>query len=120
MGINNRINEALELRNMKAVELAELTGLSQGVISSYRKQRWQPKQTALYSMAKVLDVSEMWLAGYDVPMERPLVQKEADNLAVIINKIKNDRRYQDIVSCILELDEGKLRVLELMVEQLNK
>lgn len=72
---HNRIGEALSIRNMKQVELCEKTGISKGALNNWIKQRWQPKQTAIYKMAKALDVSEMWLAGYDTAMERPTSQK---------------------------------------------
>lgn len=69
---NNRIAEALDLRGMKQIELCELTGISKSSLNAYVKQNWQPKQNAIAKMSSVLDVSEMWLAGYDVPMERDL------------------------------------------------
>ena len=62
----NRIAEALTLRGMKQVELVEKSGIPKSSINNWISQRWQPKQEALYKMAKALDVSEMWLAGYDV------------------------------------------------------
>lgn len=120
MGVNNRINQALEVRGMKAVELAERSGISESLIASYRKQRWQPKQTALYSMAKVLEVSEMWLAGYDVPMERPVEQVSMDKLSTTVNTLRNNKRYQELVNAIIELDEEQLTLIENMVNQLKK
>ena len=60
---------------MKQVELCEKTGIAKGTLNNWLAQRWQPKQEPIMKMAQVLDVSEMWLAGYDVPMER---QKNTD------------------------------------------
>lgn len=39
-------------------------------ISQYVSGKFEPRQTKLYILAKALDVSEAWLMGYDVPMER--------------------------------------------------
>lgn len=45
-------------------------GISEAVISQYRSGKYEPKQDRLDEFAKALDVSEGWLMGYDVPMER--------------------------------------------------
>ena len=50
----NRIRKALSLRGMKQSELCERTGIAKTTVSSWTNQRWQPKQDALYKMAKVL------------------------------------------------------------------
>ena len=70
--MENRISEALSLRGMKKIELAEKTGISKATISHWNNQKYQPKQDNLMKLAKALDVSEMWLAGYDVPMENEI------------------------------------------------
>lgn len=118
--IKNRLSEALSLRSMRQVDLAERTGLTQSQINSWKRNRWQPKQEALYKMAKVLDVSELWLAGYDVPMERPVEQKKMDDLAEIIHKLRNNNKYVDIMNYIIKLDDTQLETVELMLEGLSK
>lgn len=64
-----RLQQALELNNIKAIELSERTGISRGALSSYISGRWKAKQDNLYRIAKALNVSPAWLMGYDVPME---------------------------------------------------
>lgn len=118
--IKNRIAEALSLRGMKQVELAERSGLTESQIASWKRNRWQPKQDALYKMAKALDVSELWLAGYNVPMERPLEQKKADELASIIHTMRSNKKYVDIMKYIIDLDEAQLETVEAMLKGLVK
>ena len=65
-----RFNRALSAQNMKPAELAEKTGLSKSTISHYMSGYTKPKSDKLFILAKALDVSEAWLMGYDVPMER--------------------------------------------------
>lgn len=65
-----RLREGLALRNMKAAELAELTGIGESSISQYKSGKYEAKQDGVYKIAKALDVSEGWLMGLDVPMER--------------------------------------------------
>jgi ribosome-binding protein aMBF1 (putative translation factor) len=116
----NRIAEALSLRNMKAVELSERTGISKSSLSSYISNRWQPKQEALYKMARVLEVSEMWLAGYDVQMERPVEQVRADELAQIVHRLRKDKNMKSLVSSICKLNDDQLSIVENMVNEFNK
>lgn len=70
--LGQRLQQALEKQHMKAIELARKSGVSRGIISSYISGRWKAKQTNIMRMAKALNVSEAWLMGYDVPMERPV------------------------------------------------
>lgn len=120
MEIQNRIDEALHIRGMKRIELSERTKINKSSISSYCRQRWQPKQDALHRMATVLDVSELWLAGYDVPMERPVAQKKMDQLAESILKIKSNDRYMYLVNSIVKLDEAQLDLVENLIHQFIK
>lgn len=66
----NRIKEALQIRNLKQADLVEKTRISKGALSSYISGNYVPKQKNIYLIAKALDVSEAWLMGLDVPMER--------------------------------------------------
>ena len=67
--IKDRLNEALQIRNMTANELAKQSGLNKGSISKYRRGDIVPKQNAIAAMARALTVSPAWLMGYDVLME---------------------------------------------------
>lgn len=71
-------------------------------------------------MAKALDVSEMWLAGYDVPMERPTSQKKMDALHETIELLKKNERYFNLISNIISLSDDQLILIENMVNQLTK
>ena len=55
---------------MKQVDLVSLTGIGKSSISTYLSGEYEPKQRNIYKIAKALDVSEAWLMGEDVPMER--------------------------------------------------
>lgn len=44
--------------------------LGKSAISQYVNGKVVPKQDKIYIIAEALDVSEAWLLGYDVPMER--------------------------------------------------
>ena len=65
-----RFIEALAVKGIKQSDLVIKTGIGKSAISQYATGKYQPKQQKLYLLAKALDVSEAWLMGHDVPMER--------------------------------------------------
>lgn len=66
----DRLNEALSIRNIKPVELAEKLGVTEGTISQYRKGITKAKSDRLYEIAQILEVDPVWLMGVDVPMTK--------------------------------------------------
>lgn len=116
----NRIAEALSIKGWKQVDLVERTGIAKASINAWVKQNWQPKQKSLMKMAQVLDVSEMWLAGYDVPMERPEAQKKTDELVQLISEIRKSKDLQHLFSSICNLTGDQRKTIETMVNELNK
>lgn len=116
----NRIAEALSIKGWKQVDLVERTGIAKASINAWVKQNWQPKQKSLMKMAQVLGVSEMWLAGYDVPMERPVAQVKNDELVWLINIIRKDNNLQRLFTSICNLTDDQRKTIESMVNELNK
>ena len=98
----DRLNEALSIRNIKPVELAEKLGVTEGTISQYRKGITKPKSDRLYEMAQILDVDPVWLMGVDVPMN-----EEERAKSIIQDYIDNgsDPRHTDTVAVISEEDK---------------
>lgn len=105
---SERIKEAMKLRKMKQVDLAERSGINKPSISCYISGKYEPKQMALYQLGRALDVAEMWLAGYDIPMERPAEQKENDELADLMERIKKDPEFKRLVCRINHLSSEQL------------
>ena len=64
-----RIEKALIIRNMKQSELCKLANVPKSSLCLYLKGAYEPKQDKIFKMANVLNVSEAWLLGYDVPMD---------------------------------------------------
>ena len=108
--IRARIKQGLQMRNMKQAELADKTGIDKGQISSYLSGKYKPKQENLSLLAAALDVSEYWLMGLDVPMER-----EGSEEAVREQK----KRFEAYVQGIYELREPEmvLKLYEQMTEE---
>lgn len=67
---SNRLQELLDIKNIKPSEIAKLTGVHKGNISHYLKGDWQAKQDTIYKIAAAFNLNEAWLMGYDVPMDK--------------------------------------------------
>lgn len=67
---SDRLKRAMEIRGLKQADLIERTGITKGALSSYVSGSYKPKQKNTYLLAKALDVSEAWLMGADVPMDK--------------------------------------------------
>ena len=65
-----RISKALDIKGMKQADLCKLAKVPKSSLSLYLSGAYEPKQNRIYDMARVLDVNEAWLMGYDVPMDR--------------------------------------------------
>lgn len=66
----NRIAQALKIREIKPADLCKLAKVPKSSLSLYMSGAYEPKQNRVYDLALALNVSEAWLMGYDVPMER--------------------------------------------------
>lgn len=118
--VENRIQEALDIRGMKQIYLADATGISRGTVNNWIKQKYQPKQKGLMAMAKVLKVSEMWLAGYDVPMERPAAQIKGDKISDIVKELRESDRLVELVSKLPSLTDSQLVTIETLLTEFSK
>ena len=85
--IAERMREALSIRNMKQVDLVTKTGIGKSSISTYLSGEYEPKQRNIYKIAQALDVSEAWLMGFDVPMERTMSTEKVVDIMSIPNII---------------------------------
>jgi len=65
----DRLEKAMKLRHMKAVDLHRKTGISESTISQYRSGYAEPKKQKLAVIASALDVDPSWLMGLDVSIE---------------------------------------------------
>lgn len=91
---SNRLNTAMRIRNIKATELSLKTGIAKSSLSEYINGKYEAKQDGVYLLAKALNISEAWLMGLDVPMERipdafrkigatPLSEIETTNVPIL-------------------------------------
>lgn len=101
----DRLREAMASRGMKAVELSMKTGVPKSAISFYLAGKSEPKTDRHYIIAKALDVSEAWLMGYDVAMERAPTAKKNDRLAELVVRMRRDSDFFSMVSDLADLPQ---------------
>ncbi len=74
-----RLNRIMKERRLKQVDILEMARpycnkfgvkLNKNDLSQYVSGKVEPGQNKLLILGRTLDVSEAWLMGYDVPMER--------------------------------------------------
>ena len=78
-----RLATALSIRKMTQRELCDRAGVPKSSLSLYLSGAYEPKQNRIYSMAVALNVSEAWLMGYDVPMEREPKQNNTPDVQTL-------------------------------------
>lgn len=109
--ISKRLSYALHIRNMKQVDLIEKTGIQKSSISQYLSGYAEPKADRIYIMAKALDVSPVWLLGYDVPME------EGSEIEVPEEIVDEDLQFLEMFKSLSDDDK---KVIIRMMENMMK
>lgn len=115
-----RLKKALDIREKKAVDLAKDLNIPKSAISQYLsgKSKTIPSPR-LYAICKYLDVSEPWIMGFNVPMERPAAQKESDELGEIIEKLRKDKGFRNLVVKLNKLNPSKLESIMNLLDVLD-
>lgn len=63
---SKRFQKAINMSGLKPIEVANKTGLDKSLISCYLAGKYKPTSINLEKLANTLNVSEIWLEGYDV------------------------------------------------------
>lgn len=106
----NRLKTAISLRDTTAAELSRQTGLSKPKLSQYINGQYEAKQHATYILAKALNVSEAWLMGFDVPIDR-MPDEERRTAQKITKELSIEERANQILSGLTD-SEGDTLMLD--------
>ncbi|WP_195395030.1 helix-turn-helix domain-containing protein [Veillonella parvula] len=60
-----RLNSILQKRNLSQADLSKMTGIRSSSISDWLNGKYEPKQDKISIIAEALNVSPVWLIGYD-------------------------------------------------------
>lgn len=96
MAFQDKLKELLTKQNMKAVDLARATGLSEAAISDYLKGKKEPRGRQSISIAKALGVSldTLWETGFSEIKKSPeptdVDSEDVHPLLKIYNELNTD------------------------------
>lgn len=116
----DRIKQAMDAAGKRQADIVRETGIDKGALSRYIKGTYEPKQDVVYKLAKALNVSEMWLWGYDCCKDRtedreaaPEVTTAKVGIAVrIVKRLGSDAKFCEVVKLLDRLDEKQLSSVE--------
>lgn len=111
--LKNRLKIAINCAGIKPIELSEKTGIPKSSISQYMSGYAKPNLERKYLIAKALNVSESWLMGFDVPMERDYNKKLFDDvtnenngsIADFIVRLRNDKDFRNFINVLIACGE---------------
>lgn len=99
---STRLKKIMEIKNLKQVDLLELVKpycekynvkMNKSDISQYLSNKTKPNQEKLAVLSMALGVTESWLMGFDVPMQREFskqsITKEEKLLLDNYNSLNN-------------------------------
>ncbi|MBR5865739.1 MAG: helix-turn-helix transcriptional regulator [Alistipes sp.] len=116
--VKYRLKEALDLREMRPADLCRKTGIPKNTLSNYMKGNTKPKADRVYQIAAALDVSEAWLLGYDVPMNRSAEQKKNDDLVQVIAQLRKDPEFFEVVNMLASLPASDYASIKQLISAL--
>ena len=116
----NRLRKAMEEAGKRPVDVSNGTGIDKGSLSHYMKGTYEPKQDAVYKLAKFLGVSEMWLGGYDCKRERTDEQLKNDALSDIIVRLRTDSDFWLVVKALDELEAEQFATIKQLLTTFKK
>ncbi len=117
---SERIAEAMQEVGKKQIDISRETGLSHSTISRYLSGAVEPRQDATHKLAVCLNVSELWLWGYNVPKSRTAEQKKNDDLVQVIAKLRTDPEFFEVVSSLASLPTAEYESIKNLLNALGK
>lgn len=111
-----RLKQIMKDQNIKQVDILNMckpfcnrynVKLGKNDLSQYVNGKVEPGQEKLNVLAEALNVSEAWLMGYDVPMDRIFNAKPIDN-----------DRLNEFVKLCSELSDDELDIIETLIDSL--
>lgn len=118
--LKDRLQEALSVREKKAVDLVRDLKIPKSAISQYLSGKSQNMDTErFYSICKYLNVSEPWMLGYDVPMERKITEKN-NAIADIVARMRTDEDFLSLVESLSRMDAEKIAVFKQLLSTFLK
>lgn len=114
---HDRLKEALALRGLKAIDLSEKTGIPKSMISQYLSGKTDGPRAERFSLiCSTLNVSEAWMLGYDVPMDR-IEEQSKDDDVYHLNLIVQNGKVEIPSVFLFENSTALLKFLEVALRR---
>lgn len=110
--LKNRLTQALHIRDMKAIDLCNKTGIPKSAISYYMSGKSKPKSDRVFLISEALNVDEAWLMGYPVSMERKEKQSNDSNGTVLKELIEKSNLTDVEIAKELHISLDDLKAYE--------
>lgn len=110
----NRLRTAMEQAGKRQTDLVKETGIDKGAMSNYLKGKYEPKQDVITKLASALNVSEMWLWGYDCKKERvqEQIKKDPVKMAEIHIEMIEDEDMTELFNDLKFLDARERKIIK--------
>lgn len=119
-----RLQQIMRERHLRQVDIIRMAEpfckeynlkLTKSDMSQFVSGKVEPGQWKLTILGKALNVSEVWLMGYDVPMEReqpapvPGEEPEREEIAILFASLseENQRRLLDFAQVLLVAQQAE-------------
>lgn len=118
--LKDRLQHALNIREKKSVDLVRDLNIPKSAVSQYLSGKSQNMDSErLYSICKYLDVSEPWMLGFDVPMERK-IEKKNDIIVDIVTRLRTDEDFLSLVETMNTLNAEQLQSVKTLISAFIK
>lgn len=104
----SRLKRVMLEKNISQSELSRRTGIGRNSISDYLNGKYEAKQDKVFELAKVLNVNEAWLMGFDVDSYRVPDgdrYKEENDITTVYNQLTPPRQYNVLDYAKTQLQE---------------
>lgn len=105
----NRLKQIMSERNISQSELSRRTGIGRNSISDYLKGKYEAKQDKVFELAKVLNVNEAWLMGFDISKDRII---NDNDITTVYNQLTPPRQHNVLDFANKQLEEQNNEVSE--------
>ncbi|EMC0230895.1 helix-turn-helix domain-containing protein [Staphylococcus pseudintermedius] len=105
----DRLKQIMSERKISQSELSRRTGIGRNSISDYLNGKYEAKQDKVFELAKVLNVNEAWLMGFDISKNREI----ENSITSIYDKLTPPRQKRVLDFANEQLNEQSNKVLHI-------
>lgn len=91
----NRLKQAMKINQLKQKDLVVKTNIDKTLINKYLKGVTEAKQDNIEILAEALNVDEVWLMGYDIPLNGSTTNSNMDEVELLFSKYKHILTKED-------------------------